>query len=412
MIRTITRCRICGAQDLVSVLNLGTQALTGVFPKSKTEAITSGPLELVKCTSQSGCGLVQLRHSYDLSELYGMNYGYRSGLNSSMVHHLRAKVRRILDSGVLESGGLVIDIGSNDGTTLGAFPTGKYELVGIDPTGKRFAHFYPDTVRLIPEFFSAEVVRHSLSGRRAKVITSFSMFYDLEDPIAFARDIETCLDEEGIWVFEQSYLPAMLKSNSFDTVCQEHLEFYAVKQIAWVAERCGFKILDLEFNAVNGGSVSVTAAKISSKHTGNPALVSRVLSDEVEMGLDGLTVWTDFRSRVNEARAALLHFLKEARRTRKRVCGLGASTKGNVLLQYFGIDERLLPVIGEVNEDKYGSFTPGTLIPLAPENEVLATNPDFLLVLPWHFRNFFLGLPKMRGRTLVFPLPRLEIVSV
>jgi hypothetical protein len=341
-----------------------------------------------------------------------MNYGYRSGLNPSMVRHLHSKVRRVLDSGVLGSGGLVIDIGSNDGTTLSAYPRGNYELVGIDPTGKKFSHFYPDSVRLIPEFFSAEAVRKELSGRRAKVITSFSMFYDLEDPTAFAREIEACLDEEGIWVFEQSYLPAMLKTNSFDTVCQEHLEFYTLKQIAWIAERCGLKILDVEFNDVNGGSFSVTAAKNSSKHTGNAALVSQVLSDEVEMGLDGLTVWNDFRTRVDEARKALLHFLEEARRSRKRVCGLGASTKGNVLLQYFGIDERLLPVIGEVNEDKYGSFTPGTLIPLAPENEVLATNPDFLLVLPWHFRNFFLGLPKMRGRTLVFPLPRLEIVSV
>jgi hypothetical protein len=328
-----------------------------------------------------------------------------------MIRHLHSKVRRVLDSGVLGGGGLVIDIGSNDGTTLSAYPEGKYELIGIDPTGKKFSRFYPDTVRLIPEFFSADLVRKELSGRRAKVITSFSMFYDLEDPIAFAREVEACLDEDGIWVFEQSYLPAMLKTNSFDTVCQEHLEFYSLKQIAWIAERCGLKILDVEFNNVNGGSFSVTAAKISSKHTGNAALVSQVLSDEAAMGLDGLTVWNEFRSRVDEARSALLHFLEEARRTRKRVCGLGASTKGNVLLQYFGIDERLLPVIGEVNEDKYGSFTPGTLIPLAPENEVLATNPDFLLVLPWHFRSFFLGLPKMRGRKLVFPLPRLEIVS-
>jgi C-methyltransferase-like protein/methyltransferase family protein/putative zinc binding protein len=410
MTRERTRCRICGGTELASVLNLGSQALTGVFPKTRTEAVASGPLELVKC--QTGCGLVQLRHSYDMNELYGTNYGYRSGLNSSMVRHLQSKVRRIMQAGVLGSGDLVVDIGSNDGTTLAAYPEGCFELVGIDPTGRKFAQFYPDHVRLIPDFFSADLLHKELPGRRAKVITSFSMFYDLEDPTAFMREIHACLDDEGLWVFEQSYLPAMLRTNSFDTVCHEHLEFYALKQICWMAERAGLKLLDVEFNRVNGGSFSVTAAKLSSKRSGNPALIQGVLSEENATGLDDPATWESFRRRVEGARRDLLQFLEEARRTGKRVCGLGASTKGNVLLQYFGIDSRLLEAIGEVNEDKFGAFTPGTLIPLVPENEVLASNPDFLLVLPWHFRDFFLQLPKLRGRALIFPLPHFELVEV
>ncbi len=412
MIQEITRCRVCNSEELTPVLNLGTQALTGVFPKMRMEPITSGPLELVKCISDQGCGLVQLHHTYDLSELYGMNYGYRSGLNASMVRHLHAKVRQILEMNVLGSGDLVIDIGSNDGTTLAGYPKDRFELVGFDPIGEKFTHFYPDHVRLIPDFFSADHVRKELRGRRAKVITSFSMFYDLEDPTAFMREIEACLDDDGIWVFEQSYLPAMLRTNSFDTVCHEHLEFYALKQIGWMVERAGLKILDVKFNDVNGGSFSVTAAKVSSRRSVNSALIQKVLAEEVEMGLDSLAVWDDFRARIDEAKRALLQFLEDAHSRRKRVCGLGASTKGNVLLQYFGIDERLLQAIGEVNEDKFGSFTPGTLIPLVPEDKMLASNPDFILVLPWHFKTFFLGLPKMRGRTLVFPLPHLEVVKV
>lgn len=393
------------------VLNLGTQALSGVFPKAKTEPITSGPLELVKCVSDRDCGLVQLRHSYDLNELYGMNYGYRSGLNASMVRHLHGKVRRILHMNVLSPGDLVVDIGSNDGTTLAGYPQGRFELVGFDPTGNKFLSFYPDYVRLIPDFFSADLMRKELQGRRAKVITSFSMFYDLEDPAAFMREVERCLDDEGIWVFEQSYLPAMLRTNSFDTVCHEHLEFYALKQICWVAERAGLKLLDVEFNDVNGGSFSVTAARVSSHHSANSALIQKVLAEEVEMGLDSLTVWDDFRARIEDAKHSLLQFLEDAHRRRKRVCGLGASTKGNILLQYFGINERLLQAIGEVNEDKFGSFTPGTLIPIVPEDEILASDPDYLLVLPWHFKSFFLGLPRLQDRTLVFPLPRLEVMK-
>src|SRR5882672_3089083 len=157
MTREITRCRICGGAELATVLNLGSQALTGVFPKTKMEPVSSGPLELVKC--QAGCGLVQLRHSYDLGELYGMNYGYRSALNASMVRHLQSKVERILQWDVLRPGDLVVDIGSNDGTTLGAYPGGRFELIGFDPTGRKFAQFYPKGARLIPDFFSAETLR-------------------------------------------------------------------------------------------------------------------------------------------------------------------------------------------------------------------------------------------------------------
>jgi hypothetical protein len=390
---------------------LGEQALTGVFPKSRTEKITTGPIELVQCVGVDKCGLVQLKQSYDLSEMYGMNYGYRSGLNASMVTHLHSKVEKILASDVLNPGDLIIDIGSNDGTTLRAYPVKKYQLVGVDPTGVKFSSYYPPEIELIVDFFSAEVVKSALSGKTAKVITSFSMFYDLEDPVAFAREVERALDEEGVWIFEQSYLPAMLRTNSFDTICHEHLEFYSLKQINWIASRAGLKVLDVEFNNINGGSFSITAAKSSSKRQVNTEWLDKIIDEENALGLGTTEAFDEFKGRVEESRQALLKFLNEAKSSGKTVCGLGASTKGNVLLQYFGIDASLLSVIGEVNEDKFGSFTPGTLIPLAAEADVLNSNPDYLLVLPWHIRNFFLALPSMKGRKLVFPLPQFEIIE-
>jgi NDP-4-keto-2,6-dideoxyhexose 3-C-methyltransferase len=412
MVKTITKCRICGESQLTSLMLLENQALTGVFPKTKTEKVTTGSVELVKCTSASGCGLVQLRQSYDLSEMYGLNYGYRSGLNASMVKHLHSKVANVLGMNILQKGDLIIDIGSNDATTLRAYPQSEYQLVGIDPTGLKFSEYYPKEILLIPEFFSADAVAKALGGKRAKVITSFSMFYDLEDPIFFAKEIEGALADNGIWIFEQSYLPAMLRTNSFDTICHEHLEFYAVKQILWIAEKAGLKVLDVEFNDVNGGSFSITCAKIGAKYQPNPDKLNQILADETRIGLDTTEAFDAFKVRVENARDELMSFLKKAKLEGKRVCGLGASTKGNVLLQYYGITEDLISEIGEVNEDKFGSFTPGTLIPLSPEAEVLASNPNYLLVLPWHFRSFFESLPNLKGRKLIFPLPRFEMVEV
>lgn len=411
MVKTITKCRICGENQLTSLMLLENQALTGVFPKTKTEKVTSGAVELVKCTSSNGCGLVQLRQSYDLSEMYGLNYGYRSGLNASMVKHLHSKVDAVLGMNVLQKGDLIIDIGSNDATTLRAYPQSEYDLVGIDPTGLKFSKYYTKEIRLIPEFFSAGTIAKALGGKKAKVITSFSMFYDLEDPIVFAKEIECALADDGIWIFEQSYLPAMLRTNSFDTICHEHLEFYAVKQILWIAEKAGLKVLDVEFNDVNGGSFSITCAKVGATYEPNLDKLNQILADETKFGLDTTEAFDAFKVRVEQARNDLMNFLNEAKSEGKRVCGLGASTKGNVLLQYYGITQDLISEIGEVNGDKFGSFTPGTLIPLTPEAEVLASNPDYLIVLPWHFRKFFESLPSMKGRKLVFPLPKFEIVN-
>jgi NDP-4-keto-2,6-dideoxyhexose 3-C-methyltransferase len=407
-----TRCRICGGAELSSVLDLGNQALTGVFPASRSAAVPAGPVELVKCTIAGGCGLVQLRQSYDVSEMYGANYGYRSGLNASMVRHLESKVARILGMDILREGDVVIDIGSNDATTLKAYPQGRYELIGVDPTGKKFATHYPASIRLIPDFFSAALLRSGGIRKPAKVITSFSMFYDLESPMDFMRDIAQVLDAEGIWVCEQSYLPTMLDTVSFDTICHEHLEFYGLKQIQWMAGRTGLKIIDVEFNDVNGGSFSIVLAREGSSLKPNAARIEEVLADERDRGLDGVEPFEAFCREMEKARDALMTFLHQAKASGHRVMGLGASTKGNVLLQRFGIDPTLVACIGEVNPDKFGCFTPGSLIPIVSQEQVLEARPDYLLVLPWHFRRFFEQQPSLTGRTLVFPLPRLEIVKL
>lgn len=411
MTSKISRCRVCGNSELHPILDLGEQMLTGVFPKSREEQVTSGPLRLVKCVGDDQvCGLLQLEHSYDLAEMYGVNYGYRSGLNASMVNHLNEKVARIRRTVTLQIGDLVVDIGSNDSTTLQAYPD-DLTLVGIDPTGVKFHSYYPAHVQLIPDFFSARLVNERFPGRRAKVVTSFSMFYDLEDPLQFMREVYEVLTDDGVWVFEQSYMPTMLEMNSYDTACHEHLEYYALKQIQWMADRVGFRIVDVEFNDVNGGSFSVTVAKASGQ-VEPVAAVQTLLRSERERGLDTLAPFQEFAQRVAILRSHLRDFVISAKADGKTVAVLGASTKGNVLLQYCGLDASLISKVGEVNVEKFGAYTPGTFIPIVPETELLASHPDYLLVLPWHFRAFFIGAEKYKGRTLVFPLPQIDVVTL
>lgn len=412
MFKKIERCRICGNTHLERVLDLGEQMLTGVFPREKGAKFTTGPLHLVKCVGgDDACGLLQMEHSYDLGEMYGENYGYRSGLNASMVAHLNNKVKRILGLVELHHGDLVIDIGSNDSTTLQAYPASGPVLVGIDPTGVKFHRYYPPHIQLIADFFSAALVQARFPGQKAKIITSFSMFYDLEDPLGFMRQVYEVLADDGVWVFEQSYMPTMLETNSYDTVCHEHLEFYALRQIKWMADRVGFKILDVEFNDINGGSFSITVAKSLGNGSVAPS-VRKILDDERAKGLETLAPFLAFAERVVQTKRDLLQFIETARAAGKSVAVLGASTKGNVLLQYCGLTDKEVECVGEVNPEKFGCYTPGTWIPIIPEQELLAKAPDYMIVLPWHFRRFFVANKKLSGRNLVFPLPEVEVVTV
>jgi hypothetical protein len=409
--KQIAACRLCDSPRLTGVLDLGVQALTGIFPKSKTEDVASGPLQLSKCED---CDLVQLRHNYDLSKLYGETYGYRSGLNQSMVRHLHQKVGRIRALVDLQDGDLMIDIGSNDSTLLQAYPERGFQLVGIDPSGPKFARYYPPHVSLIPDFFGADLIRKRFPNRRAKVVTSIAMFYDLERPMDFVRDIVEVLDDEGVWVFEQSYLPFMLKTHSYDTVCHEHLEYYALKQVKLLTDRAGLKIIDVEFNDVNGGSFSVTVAHAASSYPAADLTVGLTLEEEERLGLFDVQTYAAFANRIGAHRQSLLALFDQLQGAGRRVLGYGASTKGNVLLQYCGITAERLPCIAEVNQDKFGAYTPGSKIPIVSEEQARAMRPDYFVVLPWHFRAGILQREQEfleSGGKFIFPLPQIDIVS-
>jgi hypothetical protein len=405
----ITRCRASGSQNLVSVLNLGTQSLTGVFPRSTDVPVTAGPLELVWCPDS---GLLQLNHSYDPNEMYGDNYGYRSGLNQSMVRHLQAKVRRLEAYAALKAGDVVLDIGSNDATLLKAYQVPGIDRIGIDPTGAKFREYYTSDIQLVPDFFS-KANFENVSTKKARIVTSIAMFYDLEDPTEFARQIAAVLADDGIWHFEQSYMPSMLRTNSYDTICHEHIEYYSLTALRGILEAAGLRLLDVQMNAVNGGSFAVTAAKPESRYPANSAMVNWLIEQERRMGLDTPRPFRDFEERVFRHREDLRRLIRALVGDGKKILGYGASTKGNVLLQFCGLTPEEIPAIAEVNPDKFGCVTPGTHIPIISEQEARAMNPDFFLVLPWHFKSGIIEREREffeKNGKMIFPFPDIEIV--
>jgi hypothetical protein len=406
---TIARCRTCRSDHLVSVLQLGHQELTGIFPRFKEESIRRGPLELLWC---GDCGLLQLGHSYDASEMYGANYGYRSGLNQSMVRHLTDKIRHLEARAGLKPGDTVIDIGSNDATSLKAYSIPGIRRIGIDPTGYKFKSYYPPDVTLISDFFSVEKVRQ-VQEDQARIITSIAMFYDLDDPINFAKQVTDVLADDGFWHFEQSYMPSMLRMCSYDTICHEHIEYYSMSTVKYVLDRVGLQILDVQMNAINGGSFAITAAKQSNRAKPNRPLIEWLLEQESRMGLNTPKPYREFEERVYRHRDDLTRLLQALRADGKLVLGYGASTKGNVVLQFCGISEREMPAIAEVNSDKFGAFTPGTHIPIISEAEARAMRPDYFLVLPWHFKDTIVQREAdflSSGGKMIFPFPEIEIV--
>jgi hypothetical protein len=309
--------------------------------------------------------------------------------------------------------GVVLDIGSNDGTLLSAFRTPHVSRVGIDPTSSKFAEFHAPDILAAAEFFTADAY-WAVSSKPARVVTSIAMFYDLPDPIGFAKDVYRVMETEGLWHLEVAYAPKMLRNGAYDTICHEHLEYYSLSTLAFILAEAGFKIVSATTNTTNGGSIAVTAAKAGSTWRPDTTFVPWMLAQEARQRASAVGSWLQFAEQVRATQSDLLGLLTALHSTGAHIAGLGASTKGNVLLQTTGIGPKLVDRIGDVNPYKYGRQTPGTRIPIQSEDDVVASRPDFLLVLPWHFRE---GITRnmapylANGGKLIFPLPDIEVVG-
>lgn len=355
-----------------------------------------------------------MRHSVPPKVLYA-SYWYRSGINQTMRDNLAGIARAAESSVELRAGDMVLDIGCNDGTLLQAYQTPGLRRMGIDPSNVA-AQARAGGLEVINDFFSAAAVRSVCPEPKPKVITSIAMFYDLENPHRFVSDIKELLHEHGVWILELSYLPTMLEMNSFDTICHEHLEYYALAPMERLFAEHQLEVVDVTLNSINGGSFRIFVSHAGGRRVSPEATqrVQQLRLREFDLALDTDAPYAIFRKNIRKIRRDVQAFLKKARAQKKLVHGYGASTKGNTTLQYCGITPALLPAIADRNPDKWGSRTIGTNIPIISEEDSRKRKPDYYFVLPWHFLDEFKQRERAflsRGGKFVVPMPSVQLVG-
>jgi C-methyltransferase C-terminal domain/Methyltransferase domain/Putative zinc binding domain len=415
---TRTTCRVCDSPHLAPVLSLGDQRIAGAFasPDGTQPVQRAVPLELVRCDvtkNQGGCGLIQTRHTVPGSILYH-SYWYRSGVNRTMTQNLHEIARQAEELAGLAEGDLVVDIGCNDGTLLDGYGTKGIEHLGFDPSDvSRYAVEKGYAVER--DFYSYEAFARRQPDRKAKVVTSIAMFYDLEEPRAFVADVAAALADDGVWVMELHYLAAMLERNQFDAIVHEHLEYYSLAVIERLIGEAGLEVARAELNDVNGGSIRLFIGR-PGKLSPSPEDV-RLLQDlrisEFEMALDSPEPYERFAKGAERVRDDLAALCRKLTEDGKTIHVYGASTKGNTILQYAGIGSELIPYAADRNPDKWGSETIATRIPIISEDDSRAMEPDYYLALPWHFLDEFLERESEfleRGGRFIVPLPEVRIV--
>ena len=400
---TITRttCRLCGFSNLQDVFSVGEQYISDFVPQERVGKGLKAPLDLVMCDQ---CSLLQLRHTAPQELLYARYYWYRSGVTDTMRRALRDITEQIESMVPLESGDVVLDIGANDGTMLATYTAPGIRRVGCEPANNLVGMLRQNTEYVMHDFWNYEQYMELASQwgfGKARVITAIGMFYDLEDPNKFIADARKALTDDGIFVAQLMCLTPMLQKNDFGNICHEHLEYYSLQSLKYLFETNGLEIFKIEENEVNGGSYRIFARPF--KGAGIPF-------DEKVTRQDILA----FGQRVQQNRGQCVAFIKQEVAKGKKVYVYGASTKGNVILQYYGLDNKLITAAAERSPEKWGKYTIGSWIPIVSEEEARKAQPDYFLVLPWAFFNEFYEREKewrSQGGKFIVPLPEFRVVS-
>ena len=403
----IKKCRSCNKSKIKKLFSLGNLCFTGKFPAANQE-IKKEPIDLVICNN---CELVQLGHNFDLKYLYGPDYGYRTGINKTMLDHVRGVVKTLTKKTRLKKNELVLDIASNDGSLLNFYDK-KIITFGIDPILNKYIEEYKNINYKISDFFSQKNIT-SKTKKKFKIITALSVFYDAINPNKFIKDAKSLLSKDGIFLLEFADLASIIENKMFDTICHEHLEYYSSKVIINLCKRNGLRVFDIKKNDINGSSKQYFICHIQSKYKNNQNVINKTLNSEKKLRLSEPQTFKLFIKSINNSKKKLVNFLKKMKKLGKTVHGYGASTKGNVLLQYYKIDNQMIDCIAERNKNKYNLHTPGTNIKIKSEILSRFDNPDFYLVLPWHFKKEILVREKnirKKGTKFIFPLPNLKII--
>lgn len=411
-------CRVCGSDSLTPAIDLGEQYLQGSFVKEGKELPPMRKIgcEIVRCNperDENACGLLQMKHSVPPAILYSA-YWYRSGTNNTMREHLKGIAQKAMKLWTKPQA-TVLDIGCNDGTLLKNYPP-DFIKYGVDPSDVA-QEVTGENLQVVQDIFPSTELLKLLRDEKIDIITSIAMFYDLENPVEFCRGIKNLLSGDGIWTFEMSYMPEMLKLNSYDTICHEHLEYYSLAVLERILKLVGLQIFEISFNEINGGSIRCLATHGDNHEydtAENQVLMNQIRQQEFDLMLDTDAPYLEFQRRIDEEKKKLRDLLIDLKNQGKRIHIYGASTKGNTILQFCGIDKNLIECAAERNPDKYGARTLGTDIPIVSEEDSRALSPDYYLVLPWHFKAEFVEREREtleKGVGFIFPLPQIEIVK-
>ena len=400
------KCRNCNTLNVKKVFELGNFKFTGKFPKVG-EKIRSGVLGLDFCNK---CKLVQLSKSFNQKHLFSNDYGYRTGLNLTMSNHMKSIHETMIKKVFLKKDDQILDIACNDGTLLNLYSK-NYIRFGIDPVSIKYKSNFKKFNHVIYDFFSAKKIK-AKTEKKFKIITALSVFYDLDNPNKFLKDICKILDDEGVCLIEHADLLSIIEKNMFDTICHEHVAYYSTKIINELANKNGLKLIDVNQNNVNGGSMQYYVSKKNSNFKVNKNKIDSYIKKEKRLKIDQIESLKDFFERINIIKERIKNFLISEKNKNKKIYVYGASTKGNVLLQYFRLDNKIISSAVERNPQKFGRLTPGTKIPIISEKMARKSPPDLFLVLPWHFKEEILKREKnliKRGTRFLFPLPKFEI---
>src|SRR5438128_10467365 len=402
----IKTCRVCQSPSLDDVLSLGTQYVSDFVTLDGNSP--QAPLELVRCSS---CGLVQLRHTFSRGSLY-RHYWYKSGISPTMRKALSDLLSRTCEIAKPSAGDLALDIGCNDGTLLRSYPIEGLFLVGFEPAENLVQEARNGTNWIFNDFFSAEHFTRQFGERKAKIVTSVAMFYDLEDPNSFVADVAQILAQDGVWAVQQNYLATMLEQNGFDNIGHEHLEYYSLGTMRRLLERHRLQVIDVETNDVNGGSFRTIISHKGQYPIGQS--VRMMEEHEALLGLDKHTTYEKFASNITKIKTQVHEFVIGEIRRGKTVYVYGASNRGNTILQYCGLDHTLIKRATDANPEKWGRRTAGTLIPIISKDEARRDNPDYFLILPHHFLDEIKREESQylsNGGKFIVPLPEFRIVT-
>jgi hypothetical protein len=403
----LKKCRSCNKSSIKKLFSLGDLCFTGKFP-SANQKIKKEPIDLIICKN---CNLVQLGHNFDLKYLYGPDYGYRTGINKTMLDHVKSVVKKLSKKTQLKKKELVLDIASNDGSLLN-FYNNNITTFGIDPILDKYIDQYKNINYKISDFFSAKKILNK-TKKKFKIITALSVFYDAINPNKFIQDAKSLLSKDGIFLLEFADLASIIENKMFDTICHEHLEYYSSEVIIDLCKKNGLRVFDIKKNDINGSSKQYFVSHTQSKYKDNDNVISKILKSEKELKLSEETTFKNFINNINASRKKLVNFLNKVNKLGKKVHGYGASTKGNVLLQYYKINNKMIDYVAERNKNKFNLYTPGTNIKIISEVLSRFEDPDYYLVLPWHFKKEILIREKnirKKGTKFIFPLPELKII--